>query len=151
MSHCIMGLDPGASGAVAFHFVEKPELISVYDVPTADGEINASALYDLIMVYRPTLAVVERVGAMPKQGLSSTFKFGVSYGMARGVIGAAKIPCHLITPGMWKKYFRLGPDKEQARAVAIRLFPSCTGFTRKKDHGRAEAALMARYGADTLI
>jgi crossover junction endodeoxyribonuclease RuvC len=71
--------------------------------------------------------------------------------VAIGVIGAAAIPLHLVTPAKWKGHLRLSSDKEQARALALRLFPACSEhFKRKKDHGRAEAALIARYGAETL-
>jgi crossover junction endodeoxyribonuclease RuvC len=151
MIKCVLGLDPGASGAVAFYFPDVPTKISVYDIPLAAGEIDCAAFADLITQYQPDLAVVERVGAMPKQGVSSTFKFGVAYGMARGVIAAAKVPVHLITPAFWKKHFRLNAEKEQARALAIRLFPSNDSFRRKMDHGRAEAALIAKFGAETMI
>jgi hypothetical protein len=41
--------------------------------------------------------------------------------------------------------------KEQARALALGLWPGCTDtFARKKDHGRAEAALLAKFAAETI-
>jgi len=146
---CIMGLDPGASGAVAFYYPNSPQLISAYDVPLVDKKINAAALYDLIRDHGPSLAVVEIVHAMPKQGVSSSFNFGMSYGTALGVIGALKIPLVQVSPGKWKKYFGLSADKEQARALAINKWPGSLHFRRKKDNGRAEAALLALYGAQT--
>lgn len=145
----IMGLDPGVSGAVAFYFPEN-NLVSVYDVPVVDNQINASALSDLIDKYAPELAMVELVHSMPKQGVASTFKFGVAFGIALGVIASHHIPLRLSTPQKWKKHFKLSSDKEDARALAIQLFPKCQGFTRKKDHGRAEAALLARYAYETV-
>jgi len=45
---------------------------------------------------------------------------------------------------------RAGCDKEKSRALAIQFWPGCGFFSRKKDHGRAEAALIARYGAETI-
>jgi len=143
---CIMGLDPGASGAVAFYYPDSPQLISAYDVPLIDKRINAAALYDLIRDHSPELAVVEIVHAMPKQGVSSSFNFGMSYGVALGVVGALKVPTIHVSPTKWKKYFALSADKEQARAVAISKWPAALHFRRKKDNGRAEAALMAVYG-----
>ena len=146
---CIMGLDPGASGAVAFYYPEKAQLISAYDVPLVEKKINAAALYDLIRQYGPDLAVVEIVHAMPKQGVSSCFNFGMSYGTALGVIGALKIPTVHVSPTKWKKYYCLSADKEESRALAISKWPASLHFRRKKDNGRAEAALMALYGAQT--
>jgi hypothetical protein len=148
---CILGIDPGRSGAIAFYFSDHPERVSVEDMPNVAGEVDAATLAKRIAAIAPDLAFVERVGAMPGQGVSSTFKFGRSYGIALGVIGAAAIPLHLVTPAKWKAHMRLSSDKEQARALALRLFPACSEhFQRKKDHGRAEAALIARYGAEVL-
>lgn len=145
---CVLGIDPGISGAIAFYFPETPDKISAYDVPVAFGEISAPALASLVRGYNPSSAFIERVNAMPGQGVSSTFKFGTSFGDVRGVIGALNIPLHHVTPGKWKKHFSLTADKEQARALAIRMFPSCAHhFNLKKHHGRAEAALIALYGA----
>jgi len=48
-------------------------------------------------------------------------------------------------PQIWKKAFSLGKDKEQTRLRAQQLFPG-TALRRKKDHGRAEALLLALYG-----
>jgi crossover junction endodeoxyribonuclease RuvC len=62
----------------------------------------------------------------------------------------AASPLHLVTPAKWKRYFGLDADKEKSRALALRLWPSRSDlFTRKRDHGRAEAALLARYFAET--
>ena len=150
MTHtCIMGLDPGASGAVAFYYPDHPKMISAYDVPLVEKNINAAALYDLINQHRPDLAVVELVHSMPKQGVASSFNFGKSYGIALGVIGSLKIPAVHVSPTKWKKYFALSADKEEARALAISKWPASEHFRRKKDNGRAEAALLALYGSQT--
>ncbi|MEX6506953.1 hypothetical protein [Jiella sp. M17.18] len=139
------------SGAIAFYFRSRPDLISAEDVPTVDGEIDAAALKRRIEQMRPDMAVIERVGAMPKQGVSSTFKFGQAYGTVRGVVAALGIPTHLVTPSVWKKHFALNSEKEKARNMAILHWPDSPHFERKKDHGRAEAALLARYGADVIL
>lgn len=149
---CILGLDPGVSGAIAFFFCDAPDRVAVEDVPVVAGEISAHLLADRIKTFGPSIAMVERVSAMPGQGVSSMFNFGVSFGQARGVIGALNIPLHYVTPARWKKHFRISADKDAAREAAIRLFPSCSAsFARKKDHGRAEAALIARYAFETLF
>ncbi|MCP1931800.1 hypothetical protein [Bradyrhizobium elkanii] len=151
MTRCILGIDPGMSGAIAFYFPDHPERVSVEDMPIAAGDVDAVNLAKRVVAMAPDLAFLERVGAMPGQGVSSTFKFGRAYGVVLGVIGAATIPLHLVTPAKWKAHLRLSADKEEARALALRLFPACGDhFKRKKDHGRAEAALIARYGAESL-
>lgn len=148
----VMGIDPGISGAIAFYFTEAPGRVAVDDVPVAGGEINASELAHLIRVHRPTFAVIERVSAMPGQGVASSFNFGRSYGDVRGVIGAMSVPLHFVTPQKWKKHFGLSADKEQCRLRAIRMFPSVAdSFRLKKHDGRAEAALIALYGAEAIM
>lgn len=147
---CIMGIDPGASGAVSFYFPEAPELITVEDTPVVDGSTDYTTLARRIGEMAPDVAFVEHVGSMPGQGVASTFKFGASFGIALGIIAALKIPLHLVRPQKWKKHFGLSSDKERSRALALRLWPSSDAFARKKDEGRAEAALIARYGAHIL-
>lgn len=147
---CILGVDPGLSGAIALYWPAEPRIIIAEDVPVVGKDIDAPALARRLEQARPDFAMIELVHAMPKQGLSSTFKFGDAFGMVKGVIAGAYIPLHLVTPGKWKKHFRLSADKEEARALAIRLWPSSPCFQRKMDHGRAEAALIARYAAETM-
>jgi crossover junction endodeoxyribonuclease RuvC len=145
---CILGIDPGLTGAVAYYFHEAPDRVIAEDMPVAAGMIDCATLAARIRQMAPGLAIVERVASMPKQGVASTFKFGASYGAVRGVLATLQIRIHLVTPRVWKKNFRLSSDKEASRALALRLFAaSPEHFSRKKDHSRAEASLLAVYGA----
>ncbi len=148
---CILGGDPGLTGALAFYFPETPELVTAEDIPVVGHEIDAAALARRLVQMRPTVAVIEAVGARPGQGVSSMFKFGQAYGTLLGVIAACGIPLYRTPPTRWKKHFQLGADKEQARARAIAFWPSSAAFARKKDHGRAEAALIAKFASEVLV
>lgn len=149
---CILAVYPGASGAIAFYFTEHPGTVSAEDAPVADGRLDAATLASRIEIMKPEFAIIERVSAMPKQGVSSTFRFGEAFGMAQGVIAALKIPVYFVTPGKWKKHFGLSADKEEARARALHLWPGRAElFSRKRHHGRAEAALMTRFAAETIV
>jgi crossover junction endodeoxyribonuclease RuvC len=142
----ILAVDPGISGAIAFMFSEAPGHVASEDMPVADGDVDAVTLANRIVAMGPSLAIVEKVGAMPKQGVASTFRFGRAFGTVIGVIGALKVPLIFVAPTKWKAHFRLSADKEQARALALRLFPtSAEQFQRKRDHNRAEASLIALY------
>lgn len=147
----ILGIDPGLSGAMAFLPLTLPSLVTVDDLAVAGDALDAASIADRIAQMRPDIAVIEQVGAMPKQGVSSTFKFGRAYGTVIGIVGALDIPIHYVTPSRWKKHFRLPAEKEAARALALRLWPGTADrFSRKKDAGRAEAALIARFAAETF-
>lgn len=149
-SFCIAGIDPGISGAISFYYPEFPDLIVAEDIPCADKNIDISTLAFWLKQMTPDVVFIESVHSMPGQGVSSTFKFGTAYGDVRGCVGALGIPTHYASPQKWKRHFSLSADKEEARALALRYWPSSTSFARKKDHGRAEAALLARY-ASTII
>jgi hypothetical protein len=148
---CIAAFDPGSSsGAVAFYFTSHPGHISAADLPVVAGQVDPATLAARLNQMRPDVAVIERVAAMPRQGVSSTFKFGTAYGILQGVVAALEIPVHFVTPGRWKKHFGLSAEKEESRARALHLWPGRSDlFGRKKDHGRAESALLARYFAET--
>jgi hypothetical protein len=148
---CILGIDPGLTGAVAFFFPGAPDRVAAEDMPVVAGEIDCATLAARIAQMGPAFAIVERGGAMPGQGVASTFKFSASYGSVRGVLAALQIRSHLVAPAVWKKHFRLDSDKEKARALALRLFAaSPEHFSRKRDHNKAEASLLALFGAPPL-
>jgi crossover junction endodeoxyribonuclease RuvC len=143
----ILGVDPGVTGGISFRY---PDRIVAEDIPVVGGEVDVDTLVRRVREMCPRLAVIERAGAMPRQGVSSTFKYGVAYGALRSVVALCNIPYQLVTPAKWKNHFRLDADKEKSRALAIQLWPGCGFFSRKKNHGRAEAALIALYGAETF-
>jgi crossover junction endodeoxyribonuclease RuvC len=66
-------------------------------------------------------------------------------GIWLGVMAALRMPYTPVRPVVWKKAFSLGKDKEASRLRAQQLFPSAD-LRRKRDHGRAEALLLAWYG-----
>lgn len=152
---CIVAIDPGLMGAIAFFWPVEPEHVELHDMPTVAGEVDVIELAAIITRHEPRLAIIEKVGPTPRDGVRQAWSFGGSYMAARGVTAALALPTHLVTPQAWKKLFRLpgGPDgKEKGRAMAMRLFPAAHGeLRRKKDHNRAEAALLARYGAERLL
>ena len=140
----LLAIDPGAvSGACAVFYNDRDPVVG--DLPVVDGQVNAAALYALVSALRLPRAVVERVSSMPKQGVASTFKFGMAVGIIHGVLASAAVPFLLTTPAQWKKAMRIGADKEVARALAIRLYPKVEGLELKKHQGRAEALLLGHY------
>lgn len=146
----VLGIDPGLSGAYAV-VAANGRLCRVEDLPVmgvgARVAINGGELADILRPLALDLAVIELVGAMPKQGVASVWKFAQSCGQVRGVLEALQIPIMWVTPKQWKGSLRLSSDKEASRTMAIEAWPDMrASFKRKCDHGRAEAALIARYG-----
>ena len=92
-------------------------------------------------------AYVELVHAMPKQGTVSIASFMKGAGIIEGVLAGLQIPTTLVIPQRWQKFMGVAKGKDAARARAAQLLPKYAGvFSRKKDDGRADAALIALYG-----
>lgn len=153
-----IGADPGAGGALAIYIPTEGEL-AVFDMPTHEmrGKRRID-LYQLAAVlgawastYSVTQAIVENVGAMPGQSPNGMFAFGFSAGALQSAVASAGLPMTLVVPQVWKKaYGILGgrENKDMARQKASMIFPKYAGmWARKKDDGRAEAALLAHYGS----
>jgi hypothetical protein len=102
---CILGVDPGVSGAMAFYFAGRPERVAVEDTPIVDGEVNIAGVAALIRQYAPSVAVIERVNAFRGASSSSSFRFGRAYGDVRGAVTALGVPVHFVQPGVWKRHF----------------------------------------------
>jgi crossover junction endodeoxyribonuclease RuvC len=148
MDRVFIGIDPGQSGAMAvigdgfdtaIPFSESAYLKTLVDLD-AKRTIAGTELF----------AIVEHVGPMPKQGVSSTFKFGMNFGWIQGLLYAIGIPFELVRPQKWKKAFSCTSDKNTSISVAQRMFPRVPLFAtprcRKPHDGMAEALLMAEYG-----
>jgi crossover junction endodeoxyribonuclease RuvC len=99
-----------------------------------------------VRAYLPATVAIEHVAARPGQGVSSMFRFGQAVGVIAGVAAALGTPIEWISPARWKKAAGLGSDKELSRLRAIDAWPQQARlFSRRKDHNRAEAALIAAW------
>jgi crossover junction endodeoxyribonuclease RuvC len=149
------GIDPGAtSGALAL-LKDDLSAVEILDMPTElngkKQEINTVELGKILAKwcrkYEGNLVIyLEAVHSMPRQGVSSSFGFGDSFGCIRGVCGALQIPLIRITPQKWKRTAGLiGKPKDAARTLAQQLYPE-QNLSLKKHVGRADALLIARFG-----
>ena len=150
-----IGIDPGLSGAVAI--LADGEMVDVFDMPTVGRgkagrqTVNAGDLAARLRAYMRSAvgahvhAGIELVGAMPGQGVVSMFRFGQAFGAVQGVIAAMGISTEYVTPVTWKRaYGLLGTQKDASRGKASDLYPLAP-LSRKRDHGRADALLIARW------
>jgi crossover junction endodeoxyribonuclease RuvC len=153
-----LGIDPGFSGALAAILSDRS--VRLFDMPTLTvgrkQEIDEQALLTLLRestVGRDCLVVVEKAQSMPKQGSSSSFRYGMAYGMVRLGLAALGVPYRLAAPATWKRRMltdmakEARSDKKAVLLEAKRLFPQAADqMTRVKDHNRAEALFLAEYG-----
>lgn len=150
----ILAIDPGFTGALAFYNVATKGL-EVLDMPVVTvktttrktrSEINVGVLAHMIRDRAPAVAVVEQVAARPGQGVVSMFRFGQTHGIILGVLGALNVPVNRVLPNTWRRAMRVPQGKEAGLLRASEVFPHLSPvFSRKKDTGRADAALMAKF------
>ena len=148
------GVDPGLSGAI---FLFDPNGATVVlDMPVVARGVSFADIATWLspMQLHTEMIYVENVHAMPRQGVSSMFKFGTSFGGVLGVLATLKVPYTMVEPSVWKRAVGLpaGAPKELSVKRAIQVFPKFADrFTRPKQRGtgiipldgRAEAALIA--------
>lgn len=146
----LLAVDPGLKGALALLDTDA-SVLHVADMPVVAGAVEPIELADIIRGWVVDRAIIEKVASRPGQGVASVFAFGTSYGAPLGVLAALKIPLARVSPSVWKAHFGLSSDKEQSRAMALATWPQhYEHFKRKKDEGRAEAALLALYLAHKI-
>jgi crossover junction endodeoxyribonuclease RuvC len=152
----IVGIDPGICGGLSVVEVSDgaaPMLVECVDIPVigsgAKERVDVAGIRNFIEEHKPARALIERAQAMPRQGASSGFEYGRAVGAIEATIALCSIPVEIIEPSAWKRHWRLpGKDKESGRQKALQLFPGAhAALARKRDHGRAEATLIALYGA----
>jgi crossover junction endodeoxyribonuclease RuvC len=143
-----IGIDPGKNGGMARIRVDDDGNVDFIEVfPYSDttllGVLKATS-FDY-----PIRCVLEKVNAMPGQGVTSMFHFGENFGFIQGVLRANMIPYELVPPQKWKKEFSVTSDKNTSIEVAKRLFPNvnlrATERCKKEHDGMCEALLMAEY------
>jgi crossover junction endodeoxyribonuclease RuvC len=154
-ANCVVGIDPGSSGALVV-LDDTGGYVSHLTMPVVKlgtkSRVNPAALKAFLELYPIRHAYIERVGAMPGQGVSSMFTFGHAAGVVEGVVAGMGIPIDSITPQAWKKAAGLiGADKDAARSRAVQLFPGLRVLDLKgKGQAVADALLLARFGIGAL-
>lgn len=153
MNRVFIGVDPGKNGGLAIIWDDGKITAEAWD-DTEFIELMRIAAKHLAAEGLNAVCCVEKVGAAPKQGVTSMFNFGKSAGFIEGVLQALGIPYQLITPQKWKKEFLLNSDKQKSIEVCHKLFPQVNIRRTERcttDHdGMAEALLMAEYARRKL-
>lgn len=164
----VVGIDVGLTGA--FCVLRGTTIIALEDLPTRakkgtglikreiDGAQLAFRLRIALGEYvDEAIAVLENVRAMSKggspQGVSSVFAFGETKGVIRGVLEGMQLErIEYVEPIVWKRSYSITKDtngslaREKARAIFADQEAHLAMISRVKDHNRAEAMLIARFG-----
>ncbi|XP_060197217.1 Holliday junction resolvase MOC1, chloroplastic-like isoform X1 [Lycium barbarum] len=160
----VIGVDPDTSGALALLKPNQPP--QVFDSPhlkvlVGKGlrkRLDAKAIVQLLQSFEApigTIAYVEQSTPYPQDGKQGWWSGGFGYGLWIGLLVASGFSVIPVPSSAWKSEFQLTRErsnKDYSREAASSLFPSLsTLLKRKKDHGRAEALLIAAYGKGIKI
>lgn len=142
-----IGIDPGKNGALAIMENDSVTVIP-FDEKNYKFELSCVRLSKCI-------CAIEKVGAMPGQGVTSMFNFGKNFGFITGLLEAYEIPYQEVSPQSWKReYGLIGKGKEQSIEVCRKLFPNVnlrqSLRSRADNDGMAEALLIAEYARRKL-
>ncbi len=157
----VIGIDPGLKGGIC---IATPDIDfwSTYAMPVTGGGIDLRELKLILTVplNRPPadLVVIEKVHSMPKQGVSSSFKFGDGFGSLKGLCVGLGLPFILVTPQKWKKTVLAGYDWKGNKDISIvwvkQRYPDIslrpTERSRVDSHGLADAVCLAQYGIESM-
>ena len=151
-----IGIDPGLQGAFAVVLQDGSLLYACRTpiiAPNGKGKTDydlpamAELLRDWSEGVNPSTVAVEKVASMPHDGVASSFRFGMGYGIWLGLIAALGLPRIDVRPQVWQKELLEGlPRGKSVKSSAVQrakaLWPSIP-ITLKKDWGLADAALIA--------
>jgi hypothetical protein len=143
----VIGIDPGKSGAGVL-IDEEGSFIDMFR-----GDSTLQDQYKSMegwSNFNATLLIIENVHSMPKQGVASSFKFGMSFGFLLGIVTASRIRYEKVTPQKWQGILgcRSGGDKNVTKAKAQEMFPKI-GLVIT--HRIADALLIAEYARRLAI
>jgi hypothetical protein len=159
----VIGCDPGVTGglgvldlddagAVVAAALRRTPRLAVLRNRRRRDDYDPAAMWALLtraINGRGVEVALEAQGARPQQGVASSYRTGVGFGLWLGLIVAARVPYRVIQPTVWKRHAGLlGAAKRVSRLRAQERFPSL-GVIRAADEGPAEALLLAAYLAAT--
>jgi crossover junction endodeoxyribonuclease RuvC len=145
----IVGIDPGCSGALAL--LDDGVLVDWLNIEAVSSRIVVRPVVDFLNRHGHQIVAVhiETVHSMPRQGVSSVFTFGRSFGCLEGIVETLMFPQFGVTPQQWKRKFGfVGKDKDAVRVEAMRRWPQADVLSKKGKGGAvADAAFIALWGA----
>ena len=157
MTTHILGIDPGLSGGLVLLNKQTRELTTTPMLTLKRKDKTVLAYTELAYFFNCYAslihhAYIEQVSSRPRQ--AGVLLMGMNVGIIHGLMYAYDIPFTVVSPKDWKFHFALKrldesyrDKKNDSRALAAKLFPNhAKAFSRVKDDGVAEAALIALYG-----
>lgn len=154
-SYIVIGVDPGgSSGAIV---IIQDGILRILGMNGKTEYEIKEFIYGAILrkqMGSRILGAIERVNAMPDQGVVSSFKFGQNYGFVRGCLVSHDIPFLDVPPKEWQKLYSMTKKKEEPKKEwKTRLLNVAKNLYPKADIPlyAADAVLISHYALNHLI
>ncbi len=129
LTKAVVGADPGVKGA--FFLITEARETQLFEFQNISRHEWRNWLDNVWLVHNILAVGIEKVGAMPGQGVASMFNFGNSAGYLEGLCDANYLPVEFVMPGVWQKFHRLG-----GKSGPLGCTPSQEKTARKNRHKR---------------
>lgn len=148
---CLIGIDPGLSGALAVLDL-KGSLLDTFSMPTytlkRSGDekkmIDEVGVFKILRDHAPEAVWIEDVWSSSQMGVVSAFSFGEGKGILKGACAGIGVKPRYVPPAVWKAVMGVSANKKTSKARALQLFPGKEKLLRSAD--KCEAALIGLYG-----
>ncbi len=149
-----LGIDPGTSGSATV-LSEKGTAIAYSDGRLRSLSFAKSSHYEMAEWFKgisgeEVVAVLEKVHAMPGQGVSSMFTFGLNTGFVKGLLVANQIAFTELHPKTWQKKLGIpgrntkSESKEQFKARLVKVAQGkWPRYASQINKGNADSMLLA--------
>ena len=148
----IMGLDPGISGGISVIETNQnklPKILYSLKMPVVSmyGKkiVDTKKVYESLINYKIDISIIEKVHAMPRQGVTSSFQFGRSFGAIETLAYLLSQRVDYVAPAVWKKHLGVGASKKDSLDLARLKFGNNDIWNKKTNDGIAEASLLVLY------
>ena len=143
-----IGIDPGKNGALAMIDETKEVTLIDFDLETYIKLLN---YFKINLDWYSVFIGIERVHAMPGEGVKSSFSFGERVGELKGILSTLDFDNNTewIQPQTWQKHINTDSNRGK-KAIAdslLNLYPSADLYGPRgglKD-GRSDALGIANY------
>lgn len=162
----VTSIDVGFRGGISRFLVleNKYSLLDIWSMPVYYTEKRKKVKgktkkvkvpnLDIIQIQQilldSSIIIIEDVHSMPREGVSSAFRFGLQkgilIGLSCGIVGANNTI--LVSPQSWKRYFKLSKNKKKSVDLVNKIYGMNLSY---RDDGIAEAILIGQYFIETSI
>jgi len=131
----ILGIDPGSGGGIAFKDTTTGECKAI-NMPETQPDIYNSIKY--IAKMGPCKCYIEKVHAMPGEGVNSVWTFSGNFHGLTMALYALQVPFTLVTPQTWQKAIgvkkRPVPKANKEMSIYEKESLKKLKYNAKKDH-----------------